>query len=68
MLQKALLERTLRALAAQGLVLLPDVLNWVGVAVLPAIPPPWNLVAGAVLNGLGSALRRKDETWKWLPV
>ena len=64
----ALLERTLRALAAQALASLPDLLNLVGGTLLPAIPLPWNVLLGAFLNGLGSALRRRDERWKWVPV
>ena len=62
------LLRAVRVGVAQILPLLPDLINWVAGTALPVIPPPWNIVVGALLNGIGKAVRDRNQGWVWVPV
>jgi hypothetical protein len=65
---KAFWERLGRGLAAQALVFLPDAINVIAPELVPTIPAPWGVMVGLTLNAIGSALRRKDADWKWVPI
>lgn len=60
-------KRFFRVVAGQLVQFAPDLINWVAGTALPAIPPPWGMLLGALLNGLGKLARQKTD-WKWVPV
>ena len=65
---KSALFRIIRVITGQAAAFLPDLINAVAGTALPVIPPPYNFIIGAVLNGMAKALRDRNARWTWIPV